>query len=230
MSVLERSKGHGLPPKKQAKSSILPVVNTVINRTTTNTPIKKEDFGAPLAFPTPISEDNDNGKNKAVPRTVSPPPPSPSSADSVITFKNGLRVFEIIALGAILIVLSIFFHDWLMSGATATSTNGGACVPKCTLSSDITPVQFLTGVTNVTYVCYRGSSQIIYTPPTDPLNYDFSTSSYNAALTVCQKSVKQTFAIPPSFIPYMANDPTGQANGVYTRCSLVWECSFSYFT
>jgi hypothetical protein len=227
MSVLDKNKV--LPVvnrKKQLKPSILPEINTVMNRTTS----KPAEFGAPLPLPAQlptISDDNDNGKNKATPHEVSPT--LSSTTAPLFTFKKALRAFEFLAICVILILLSIFFHDWLTSGATSSSS-GGACVPKCTLSSDITPIQFLTGVTNVTYVCYRGSSQVIYTPPTDPLNFDFSTSSYNAALTVCQKSVKQSFTAQPSFIPYMANDPTGQANGVYTRCSLVWECSFSYFT
>lgn len=200
--------------------SVLPITNTVVNRTQPVPAQKTENNGEWKEMN--VDDDQNNGKNKETNITV--------STSRKWNWNLWWKLFLTAAIITILILVSILFHDFITSDTLPTASVGGPCVPKCSLSSDITPVQFLTGVTNITYVCYRGSSQVIYTPPTDPLNYDFSTSSFNAARTVCQKSIKQTFTVQPAIIPYMANDPTGQANGVYTRCSLVWECSFLYFT
>ncbi len=192
--------------------SVLPVTNTIANR---NVSANATAFGTNEEQAR--DDDHNNGKNK-----------ENIELTKAWNWNLWWKLFLTAVVVTILILVSILFHDFVTSDSAASTT--GACVPKCSISSDITPVQFLTGVYNITYVCYRGSSQVIYTPPTDPLNYDFSTSSFNAALTICQKSIKQTFTVQPAIIPYMANDPTGQANGVYTRCSLVWECSFLYFT
>lgn len=204
--------------------SVLPITNTVVNRMQPVTIPKVENskvsFGVNEGEWKEVNDDDhNNGKNKET-NTTSP--------QKGWNWNLWWKLFLTAVITTTLILVSILFHDFVTSSSTGSI--GGPCVPKCSLSSDITPVQFLTGVTNITYVCYRSSSQVIYTPPTDPLNYDFSTSSFNAARTVCQKSIKQTFTVQPAIIPYMANDPTGQANGVYTRCSLVWECSFLYFT
>ena len=102
-------------------------------------------------------------------------------------------------------------------------------VQKCVLNSDVIDVQFVLGVTNITKVCYYGSSQIIYSPPTDPLNFDFGTASFNSAFTVCKRSIAQKFTYWPAITPYMANDPTSSSNGVYTRCELVFDCSFDRY-
>lgn len=102
-------------------------------------------------------------------------------------------------------------------------------IPKCTYNSDIPTVNFVAGVYNIVPVCYKGSSQIIYYPPTDSLNFDFGSASLEAATFVCQAAIAQKFSCPPSINPYMANNANGTATGIYNACSLVFECSFKKY-
>lgn len=127
----------------------------------------------------------------------------------------------------LIFLLALFL--WIGVPSSPKGSTSNCQVKQCTTSSDIIPIIFINGVTNVTSICNWGSTTIIYIPPTDPLNFDFGTPSFNAAFTACKRCLNQSFTYPPAIIPYMANDPTGKSTGVYNKCSLVFECSFDMY-
>lgn len=100
----------------------------------------------------------------------------------------------------------------------------GCDVPKCNLTSDIIPFDFVSGVTGVLYDCYYGSTQIRWKPPADPLNYDFSSTSLSYAINVCSKSILTKLKFQYEIVPFKSAGCT-VLNDIYDTCSIVFICS-----
>lgn len=125
----------------------------------------------------------------------------------------------------ILLILNYIFTMLIWGGKTYSPSKSSGCdVPKCNLTSDIKPLQYVNGVVNASFFCYFGSTQHNFIPPPDPSNYDFSTSSYDFAKSICEKCILTSFLYDYEVIPYK-NSGCTVLNDVYTACSVVFKCS-----